>query len=134
MKPVHLLGLSAAMSMLLICAAAKTADAQPPPVGGGPRHLPPPPAGGPILGFPGVYVVEREVVRIVEREIVREEPKAPVAAAAPPPPRQPYAIGNSYSSLPGGCMKLIQDGVSYYHCSGEWYRQMGASYKAIAKP
>ena len=21
-------------------------------------------------------------------------------------------------------MKMIQDGASYYHCSGEWYRQV----------
>jgi hypothetical protein len=34
-------------------------------------------------------------------------------------------------------MKMIEDGASYYYCSGEWYRQMGAgrsaTYKAVAK-
>ena len=35
-------------------------------------------------------------------------------------------------------MKLIDGGVSYYHCSGEWYRQVGSGsavqYKAVAAP
>jgi hypothetical protein len=32
-------------------------------------------------------------------------------------------------------MKLIEDGVSYYYCSGgEWYRQVGdANYRAIKR-
>ena len=55
-----------------------------------------------------------------------------------PPPREPYVLGKSYASLPGGCMKMIEDSVSYYLCSGEWYRQVGggrsAKYKAVAKP
>ena len=72
-------------------------------------------------------------------EVVRDEP-APTRADPPPPPepRKPYVIGRSYSSLPGGCMKLIQDGSSYYYCDGGWYRQLGAGrsaqYKAVARP
>jgi hypothetical protein len=35
-------------------------------------------------------------------------------------------------------MKMIEDGASYYLCSGEWYRQLGsgsaATYKAVAQP
>ena len=82
-------------------------------------------------GFFPIFVVQREVPVIVEREVVRE-----VAAAPPPPPppapRKPYVIGKSYASLPGGCMKLIEGGASYYHCGGEWYRQTGSRYVAVA--
>jgi YHS domain-containing protein len=31
-------------------------------------------------------------------------------------------------------MKMIDGGVSYYHCSGEWYRQVGGEYRAVAQP
>ena len=32
-------------------------------------------------------------------------------------------------------MKLIEEGSSFYYCSGEWYRQVAArSFKAVAKP
>ena len=52
-----------------------------------------------------------------------------------PPPRKPYVLGRTYDALPGGCMKLIQDGGSYYLCSGEWYRPLGGGrYLAIAQP
>jgi hypothetical protein len=136
MKGLHLLAVSAAMSALLIFAATGAA-AQSRPVGGGPRHLPPPSVNGPILGFPGVFVVEREVVHIIEREVVRDVPPAAPAAPAPEP-RKPYAIGSSYASLPGGCMKLIADGASYYHCSGEWYQRVtggsGVQYVAVVGP
>jgi hypothetical protein len=106
-------------------------------VGGGFRHLPPPPpvVGGPFLGWPGVYVVER--VHVIEREVVKEVPAAP-PPEPPPPPRKPYVIGASYDTLPTGCMKLIENGASYYLCSGEWYRQTksdsGVSYKAVKAP
>ena len=98
--------------------------------------MPPPPlASGPFLGFPGVYVVER--VQVIEREVVKEVP-APPPPEPPPPPRKPYAIGASYDTLPGGCMKMIQDGDSYYLCSGEWYRKVGTesgvTYKAVKAP
>jgi hypothetical protein len=76
---------------------------------------------------------------VIEREVVREVPVAAPAPAAPPPPRKPYKLGASYDSLPaGGCMKLIDEGQSYYHCGGEWYREVrtagGALYKAVAAP
>ena len=82
----------------------------------------------------GFILVEREYVPVVEREVVREVTVAEPPAAAPPPPRKPYVIGRNYSSLPGGCMKIIEDGASYFYCSGEWYRQVGAQYLAVAMP
>ena len=83
----------------------------------------------------GVIFVEREYVPVVEREVVREVTIAEPPAAAPPPPRKPYVIGRNYSSLPGACMKIIEDGASYFYCSGEWYRQVGAGqYRAVASP
>lgn len=135
MKALHLLGISAAISALLIFAAAE-ADAQSGGVGGGFRRLPPPPvADGAFLGFPGVYVIER--VQVIEREVVKEVP-APPPPEPPPPPRKPYVVGASYDTLPGPCMKMIQDGASYYHCSGEWYRQVGSGsaveYRAVQAP
>ncbi len=147
MKALHLLVGSAAMSALLILAAAE-ADARERAVGGGPRITLPSHAnhfswegkhGGGKHGFHGgFFVVEREVPVIVEREVVREVPVV-VQPVAPAPPRKPYVIGSNYASLPPqGCMKLIDDGASYYYCSGEWYRQTGggrdAKYKAVAKP
>ena len=135
----------ATLSALLICASPAAAQN---PTGRGPiipivnggefqsrgmdgRH-----GGHGFRGIGGVWIVEREVPVIVEREVVREVP-VPVPAEPPPPPRKPYVIGNSYASLPGGCMKLIEEGVSYYYCSGEWYRQVGsgsaATYKAVAR-
>ena len=116
-----------------------------------------PPAPGPRLNLPsrgqhlfswerghrlrgGVFIVEREVPVIVEREVVREVPAAaPVAAPAPAEPRKPYAVGATYAALPGGCMKLIEESGSYYFCGGsEWYRQLGdgsaSKYRAVARP
>ncbi len=111
---------------------ASAADARPG-VGSGFRHLPPPqpPLANGFLGFPGVYVVER--VHVIEREVVKEVPAAP-PPEPPPPPRKPYKLGASYDTLPSPCMKMIEGGASYYHCSGEWYRQAGAQYVAIAAP
>ena len=90
--------------------------------------------GGFGSGFGGgVWVVERDPV-VIEREVVREVPvPVPVEAAAPKPPPKPYVIGNSYDSLPGPCLKLIDDGVSYFYCSGDWYRQEGRQYRAVAR-
>jgi len=138
MKLVHLLATSAALAALLIFPTAE-AIAQSRPVGGVMRTLPPPPP--PLFefntGFPGLIVVEREVPVIVERKVVHEvKPAEPVAP--PPPPRKPYVIGNSYASLPGGCMKMIEGSAAYYFCGGgEWYRQTGsgrsARYQAVAR-
>ena len=106
-------------------------------VGSGFRHLPPPPPhfGGGFIGFP-VWGIEREV-HVIEREIIREVPVVVEPPPPPPAPREPYVIGKSYASLPSGCMKMIEEGASYYLCSGEWYRQVGSgsatTYKAIKR-
>lgn len=91
--------------------------------------------------FPSFIIVEREVPVIVEREVLVERvaPPPPPAPAPEAAKRKPYAIGASYASLPSrGCMKLIEDGTSYYFCGGaEWYRQIGegssASYRAVKR-
>jgi opacity protein-like surface antigen len=140
-KGTHLLGLSAAMSALLILAAAQAA-AQARPGGQGPRnnfsghsnHF----SWEGAHGFNnGVFVIEREVPIIIEREVVREKPAEPPAAAPAPPPRKPYVIGSTYDSLPAGCMKMIEGGDSYYYCDGEWYQQVSggrsATYKAVQR-
>lgn len=91
-------------------------------------------------GFGGVWVVEREV----EVPVYVEVPvaAAPVASPQPSPEgegekRKPYVIGASYDSLPGSCMKLIEEGVSFYYCSGEWYQEVRAGrdplYRAVAR-
>jgi len=145
MKTLHLMAVSAVVSGVLIFAAARV-DAQQRAVGGGARNNFPSPVHSNAFswergsgfhgGFGNVWVVEREVPVIVEREVVREV-AVPVAAPAPAEPRKPYVIGASYASLPGGCMKLIDEGTSFFYCSGEWYRQVGegrsASYRAVAR-
>lgn len=138
MKAPHLLAVGAAAVAMTLAASA--AEARQRPVPGEVRS--PPPAqthgmhGKPRFFFP-FFVAGRETV-IIEREVVREVPVAVEPPPPPPPPRESYAIGKSYASLPSGCMKLIEDGASYYLCSGEWYRQVGSGgavkYKAVAKP
>jgi len=136
MKAPHFPGLGAAAAALTIFAAS-AADAQRRVVIGGwgspSRHH-----GGGLHGKRGFhvpyYVYEREPTVIIEREVVREVPVVVEAPPPPPPPRKPYAIGASYASLPGGCMKLIEDGQSYYYCSGEWYRQAGKQFRAVQGP
>ena len=139
-KYVHVLALSAIASAALIFAVAK-ADAQV--RTHGPRNNIPSQGGGMdsgmnggfANGLGGVWVVERDVPVVIERELVKEVP-VPVPAT-PPEPRKPYVIGASYDSLPGGCMKLIEEGTSFYYCDGGWYRQVGegrsVSYKAIQR-
>lgn len=146
MKLFRLLAIGAALAALPTLAVAE-ANAQQRPVGGGPRITLPSHTNHFSWerhhGFHGgVFIVERQVPVIVEREVVRE------VAVTPPPtpphqgegsPRKPYVIGSTYASLPPqGCMKLIEDGASYYFCSGEWYRQLGtgrvAKYRAVARP
>ena len=100
----------------------------------GPSLVPPPPpplVGNGFVGFPGVFVVEREVVHVIEREVVHVDPPPP--PEPPPSPRKPYKLGASYDSLPPGCMKMIERGTSYYLCSGEWYRQVGKEYLAVKR-
>ena len=134
--------LTAASAALIFAASA--AEAQRRPVGGGFRSPPPAHHGG-MHGKHGrhgfvfpVFLVERQAPVIIEREVVREVPVVVEPPPPPPPPREPYVLGKSYASLPGGCMKMIEEGASYYLCSGEWYRQVGsgrsAKYKAVAQP
>jgi hypothetical protein len=121
MKPFHLIA-----ALLALAPASASAQSR-----GLRLPVPPPPPIGVFNGFPGVWVVEREVPVIVEKEVVREVP-VPVVPESPPVPRKPYVVGASYSSLPAGCMKLIEEGASYYYCGGgEWYRQSGKLYRAV---
>lgn len=158
MKPLHLLAATLGTLALL----ASPATAQDRPVGGVPRITIPPPTFHPGFpdgalksappnqnnlfswergsgfhgGFGNVWVVEREVP-VVVREVVQAPP--PQAVPLPQNPgggakeRKPYVLGASYASLPGSCMKMIEDGVSFYYCSGDWYRQEGKSYRAVSR-
>jgi hypothetical protein len=139
MKASHLLALGAATAALIF--AASGAEAQQGSIGPAPRN-PRPGNGGGMHGNHGSFVpfffVERQAPVVIEREVVREVPVVAEPPPPKPPPREPYVIGKSYASLPpSGCMKLIEDAVSYYMCSGEWYRQVGngsaVTYKAVAK-
>ena len=134
------------MSALLVLAAAKAGAQQQRPVGGGPRNtIPSTGERGSVVSrerVSDVFLIEQNVVQVVEqKEEANPSDTAaapPAPAALPPPepePRKPYAIGNVYSTLPGSCMKLIQDGASYYLCSGEWYQLVGSGeYKAVRSP
>lgn len=132
MKGLHLLAISAVISAFVIFAAVEV-EAQRRPVGGGQRSMPRIPRDR------GFIIIEREVVRTVEREPeAKQAPAPPAAPAAAPEPRKPYVIGRTYSSIPSGCMKLIEEGASYYYCSGDWYQSVGrgnrAQYLAVRKP
>jgi len=155
MKALHLLAACAATFVLLAPADASAqvlpggniaAPLFPQPGSGSLYPTPIPPQGGMRgsrhgfhdgfhRGFRGgdfVFFEEPQV--IVEREIVHEIVERPVPAEPPPPPREAYVIGKSYSSLPPGCMKMIEGGVSYYHCSEGWYRLSHGRYVAIEQP
>jgi hypothetical protein len=148
MRYLHVFGISAVMSAVLIL-AAREAGAEDRPAGGVPRnHLPSTNhfswEGGHDRfrgdrfhgGFTGFWVEDRDPV-VIEREVVHEVPVAVPAPEPAPPPREAYVIGKTYASLPGGCMKLIEEGVSFYYCGGEWYQQVGEGrsvmYKAVAR-
>ena len=130
---------TARLFVALLALAATAAQAQQGAISGAPRGLPGGSHGG-MHGHRGVFFpvyFERDPV-VIEREVVREVPVVVEPPPPPPKPREPYVVGKSYASLPGGCMKMIQDGASYYLCSGEWYQQVGsgsaATYKAVAQP
>lgn len=126
--------MKAVLSALLILAASGAGAQSLPP--GGFRSPPPPAPHGGFHGFPGAFFpIENDVV-YVDREVIREVPvAAPAPPAPPPPPRKPWSLGASYDSLPSGCMKMLSEGVSFYSCSGEWYRQVAAhSYRAVVAP
>jgi hypothetical protein len=110
-----------------------------------PRTPPPPPQsvihgtfdGGFHHRFHGgggfLLVPETEVVHDVV--VVHDQPAEPPAPAPPPEPKEPWVMGRTYASLPGGCMKMVEMAASYFYCGGDWYRQVGArSYKAVGKP
>jgi hypothetical protein len=137
MKALPLPAVTRAMCALLALAAgAAGAEARGDPNG---QQVSPPPPRQHMhpFAFP-LFVVEPQV--IVEREVVHDAAPAapPVPAEPPPPPRKPYVLGRSYDRLPGGCMKMIERGTSYFQCSGEWYRQVGGGsagpYIAVARP
>lgn len=127
--------MAAAIAVLLALPAGAVAQRT---IGGSVWSPPPTPRQGNFIGFPGFFpgfvIEDREVVHhVIEREVVHEVPAEP--AAPPPPPRKPYVLGRSYSSLPGGCMKMIGGRGTYFYCSGDWYRQVGpAQYKAVSAP
>jgi hypothetical protein len=128
MKALHLISLLAAVPAS--AAAAAPGDMHVP------IHVAPPPRHGGMHRFRrgGLFIIEEPDV-VVEREVVLEEAAPPAPPPPPPPPRKPYVIGRTYSSLPGGCMKLIERGASYYQCSGEWYRQVAPGrYLAVRGP
>ncbi|HLO20335.1 MAG TPA: hypothetical protein VK192_07570 [Sphingomicrobium sp.] len=91
---------------------------------------------GPRRGFNGGVVLFEEPEVIHDVVVVHDQAAEQPAPPPPPPlPRKPYVLGRSYSSLPGGCLKMIVGGASYFQCSGEWYRQVGAAeYEAVEMP
>ena len=159
MKLFLLAASMATPSLLIFSAAAADAQQRTSAMGGGYGTIPPsygslPPNYGNLpsarppghVGRPGrfhgrgflgggVWVVEREVPVYIEREIIRE---VPIEPPPPPKPREPFVIGKSYASLPGGCMKMIEEGAAYYYCDGDWYQEFGwgrdAKYKGVAQP
>ena len=126
MKALGLMALGAAMAMSAEAGAQQRA-------GGGPRITIPSHSNhfswerghGFKRGFFPVLVVEREVVRVVEVPVAAPPPVAKELGTPNRDVPKPHVIGKSYASLPDGCMKLIEGGTSYYHCDGEWYRQVG---------
>jgi hypothetical protein len=140
MKALPQSGVGAALCALLVLAASAAAAPAPPvtlPIkfGPAPSQVRPQPQPQPSLFIPfyGYPYSDHDVVtHVIEREVVRE---VPVVAPALPPPREPYVIGHSYDSLPGGCLKLVEGSARYFMCSGEWYREVGRSqYKAVESP
>ena len=132
MKAPHLTALGAALFALLLLAPTAASAQQTIPMKFG--RAPPAPRQSLIVPGFGWPWVERDVVHhVYEREVIREVPVEP--APPPPPPRKAFAIGKSYDSLPGGCMKMIDSGAVYFNCSGDWYREVGrAQYKAVEAP
>jgi hypothetical protein len=122
--------LTATAALLILSAAGAAAQPGTIPMKFGRAPPPPPPSIGNFIGFP-YYYDQRGYTHVIEREIIRE---VPVEAPPPPPPRDAYVVGKSYSSLPGGCMKMIEGGASYFYCSGEWYREVGRNYQAVEPP
>ncbi len=83
-------------------------------------------------GFNNTLVIFQEPRLVHDVLVVHDLPAEPPERAPPPAPPKPYVLGRSYASLPGGCMKIVERSASYFRCSGKWYRQVGARYKAVA--
>lgn len=140
MRAPHLAVVSAAMSALML--PAGNADAGGVAGLGNMQVSQPRVPHGHMRGFGhgfggGFIIVEPEAVH--DLVVVHDAPADPSPPPAPPPPaRKPFVLGRTYSSLPGGCMKMIDRGISFYQCSGEWYRQVSGgrdgSYLAVAHP
>ena len=139
MKLLHLVAAGAA-----IVAMSAPADAQSRPVSGARITYPSHSnhfsweRGHRFRGAFPVLVVEHEVPVIVEREVAPPPPPAPPLKERGEKERKPYVVGATYASLPGGCMKLIEAGGSFFYCGdGEWYREVRAGrdplYRAVAR-
>ncbi|MCL6683539.1 hypothetical protein [Sphingomonas alba] len=123
---------------LVLCGLTSAAQAQnnfP----GGPRSSSTQANGGGVMPNQGFQIPffypDREVVHVIEREVVHEVQVPAPLPEPPPPPRKPWALGATYASLPGGCMKMVEAGGAYFYCGGDWYRQVGAGqFKAVREP
>ena len=86
------------------------------------------------FGTGGFFLYDQPYV-VHDVVVVHDQPAAqPVAVEPPPPPREPWVLGRTYASLPGGCMKMIEGGGTYFLCSGDWYREVGRQYQAVEMP
>jgi hypothetical protein len=85
--------------------------------------------------FPGTVFITEEPDVVHDVYVVHDEPAAAPEPSPPPPaPREPYVIGRTYDALPGGCLKMITGGASYFHCTEGWYREVGSQYQAVEMP
>lgn len=86
-------------------------------------------------GFANDVFIYEEPDVVHDVVVVHDEASAAPEPPPPPPlPREPYVIGRTYGSLPGGCLKMVEGGASYFRCSEGWYRQVGAQYRAMGEP
>ena len=86
-------------------------------------------------GFNGGFIFYEEPHVVHDIVVVHDQPTPPPPPSPPAPPSPGHVIGHSYDSLPGGCMKMVERGVSYFHCSGDWYREVaGRRYEAVEVP
>lgn len=94
--------------------------------------------GGRHHGFSPGFILYAEPVVVHDIVVVYDQPpeppQPPPAPPPPPKPREPYVIGRTYKTLPGGCLKMVQGGASYFRCGGGWYRQVGSRYRAVKMP
>jgi hypothetical protein len=92
--------------------------------------------GGHHRGFgTGGFFLYQEPYVVHDVVYIHDQPAAAAEPPPPPPsPREPYVLGRTYASLPGGCLKMVEGGAAYFLCSGDWYRQVGREYRAVAAP